>query len=333
MLDVFNSKKRLIFLFLYSVIFFAILYVAQMDDNNYLPQDNINKELIIGGLDAEIEKIKEYVLSTRSVDKDIQQSLGIKHNKGIILYGPPGTGKTLVARYLGQIINCKNIQIINANELLDCHYGVTEQRIKAIFDKAEYKPDELHLIIFDEIDALFPRRRGERDSFKKGHVNQMLSCMDGIKTRNNIIVFGLTNYLENLDEALIRSGRFGLHIKIDIPNAKQRADIIRVYTTKIMRTPGIIMEVDIEKIVDLTNKFTGADIESMFNLVYSKAFRRSARMKTKEHYILLKDFMNAIIELKKVPKEIQAPFEYDSEDEIDKIKSKRKQEQMHSMIV
>ncbi len=208
------------------------------------------------------------------------------------------------------------------------HYGVTEQRINAIFQKTEEKPTELHIVIFDEIDALFPKRKFERESFKKGHVNQMLSCMDGIKVRNNIIVFGLTNRLEDLDEALIRSGRFGLKIKIDVPNRKQRNEIIKVYSNRIKKTPKVKLNANLNEVLDITEKFTGADIESMFNLVYSKAFSRSKRTRSNEHYILMKDFVNSIKDLKKTSTKLNQVYDgdYDSEEEIEKIKLSEKNE-------
>ena len=154
------------------------------------------------------------------------ERMGIKHVKGVLLYGPPGTGKTLIARRIGEMLNAKEPKIVNGPEILNKYVGESEAKIRELFadadaDMAEFGDDsELHIIIFDEIDAICKQRGSGKDGTGVGDtvVNQMLSKMDGVTAINNILIVGMTNRKDMIDSALLRPGRFEVHIEIGLPD-------------------------------------------------------------------------------------------------------------------
>lgn len=196
---------------------------------------NMNfQELGIGGLDAEFNEIFRRAFNSRRFPQSVIAKYGYKHVKGMLLYGPPGTGKTLIARKIAEALNCKEPQVVNGPEIFDKYVGGSEEKIRKLFEPAEKDQKEkgddsdLHVIIFDEIDAIC-RQRGSTGSSGTGVnesvVNQLLSKMDGVNSLNNILVIGMTNRKDMIDEAVLRPGRLEIHLEIGLPDLKGRLQI------------------------------------------------------------------------------------------------------------
>lgn len=242
-----------------------------VDDNN----TNINYSAInlssvdyenigVGGLQKEFTELIKSIFITRIIPDNIFKKMGIKHTKGAILYGPPGCGKTRIARQLGKIIGCNNIKIINGPELLDKYHGESERKIRECFDDAKKNPKELHLLIFDEFDTIAGKRsNSDNNRNRDSIVGQLLTMLDGVEEMNNIIVFALTNRLDIIDPAIIRPGRFGIHIKIDLPDLNGRYEILKIHLKTPIDNNMLESDVDLLKIASQTENFTGAEIESL----------------------------------------------------------------------
>ena len=176
----------------------------------------------VGGLDGQIRDIFRRAFLSRLFPPSVLHTMGIKHVKGVLLHGPPGCGKTLLARQIGQVLTGKKPRVINGPELLDPYVGKAEANVRALFTEAEaeYKlkrkrnskisisknqklgdSSSLHVIIFDEIDALCKKRGSTSDSTRVGDsiVNQLLSKIDGVDQLNNILIIGMTNRVDLLD--------------------------------------------------------------------------------------------------------------------------------------
>src|SRR5579872_1208199 len=185
---------------------------------------SINFEKIgVGGLEKQFKELFQSIFMTRILPEKIFKKIGIKHNKGVILYGPPGCGKTRLARQIGEIIGCKSIRIINGPELISKWYGESEKNIRECFDVARKDPEGLHILVFDEFDSIAVKRGGGSDSQHNDRVvGQILTMMDGVDEINYLIVFALTNRKDMIDPAMLRPGRFSLHLKIELPNLQGR---------------------------------------------------------------------------------------------------------------
>ncbi|KAJ3064688.1 transport between ER and Golgi ATPase protein, partial [Podochytrium sp. JEL0797] len=198
------------------------------------------EDMGIGGLDKEFSQIFRRAFASRIFPPHIVEKLGIQHVKGMILYGPPGTGKTLIARQIGKMLNAKEPKIVNGPEILNKYVGASEENIRKLFAdaEAEYKArgeeSSLHIIIFDELDAICKQRGSKNDGTGVGDsvVNQLLSKMDGVDPLNNILVIGMTNRLDMIDEALLRPGRLEIKMEISLPDEEGRVQILNVHTAK-----------------------------------------------------------------------------------------------------
>ncbi|KAI4839047.1 putative N-ethylmaleimide-sensitive fusion protein [Plasmodium brasilianum] len=247
-------------------------------------KNNFNfEELGIGALDEEFKIIFRRTFASRIYPNYIIKQLGIKHVKGIILYGPPGTGKTLIARQIGKTLNAREPKIINGPEILNKYVGQSEENIRNLFKDAEleYKQSGenslLHIIILDEIDAICKQRgnafssgTGVNDSI----VNQLLSKIDGVNSLNNILLIGMTNRIDLIDEALLRPGRFELHIEISLPNKEGRVQILNIHTKNMRNSNKLSPDVNIEELAEKTPNFSGAEIEGLVRNTVSYAFER-----------------------------------------------------------
>lgn len=145
----------------------------------------------------------------------------------MILHGPPGTGKTLIARQIAKALNCEEPQVVNGPEIFDKYVGGSEKKIRELFAPAEREQEEkgddsgLHIIIFDEIDAICKARGSSSNSgtnVNDSVVNQLLSKLDGVDALNNVLIIGMTNRIDLIDEAILRPGRLELHLEIGLPD-------------------------------------------------------------------------------------------------------------------
>ena len=226
---------------------------------------SINFEKIgIGGLEKEFTELVKSIFITRIIPNNLCKKLGIKHTKGAILYGPPGCGKSRTARQIGALIGCKNIRIINGPELLNKYVGESERNIRECFEVAKRNPEELYLLIFDEFDSIATRRSGSESSQHSDKlVGQLLTELDGVEEMNNIIVFALTNRLDIIDPAILRPGRFGVHIEIGLPDVQGRYEILKIHSKDLIENNLVEPDFDLMKIAELTDSFTGAELESL----------------------------------------------------------------------
>ncbi|KAK6132673.1 hypothetical protein DH2020_033589 [Rehmannia glutinosa] len=237
----------------------------------------------IGGLSEEFADIFRRAFASRVFPPHVTSKLGIKHVKGMLLYGPPGTGKTLMARQIGKMLNGKEPKIVNGPEVLSKFVGETEKNVRDLFADAEHdqrtKGDQsdLHIIIFDEIDAICKSRGSTRDGtgVHDSIVNQLLTKIDGVESLNNVLLIGMTNRKDLLDEALLRPGRLEVQVEISLPDENGRLQILQIHTNKMKESSYLAPDVNLEEIVYLK----GRDYEdsSLRNAVYLKG--RAARTK------------------------------------------------------
>ncbi|KAH7105310.1 AAA-domain-containing protein [Auriculariales sp. MPI-PUGE-AT-0066] len=272
------------------------------------------EDMGIGGLDSEFGNIFRRAFASRVFPPGLVEKLGIQHVRGILLFGPPGTGKTLMARQIGKMLNAREPKIVNGPEILNKFVGASEENIRKLFEDAEKeykaKGDEsgLHIIIFDELDAICKQRGSTGGGTGVGDsvVNQLLSKMDGVDQLNNILIIGMTNRLDMIDEALLRPGRLEVHMEISLPDEKGRLQIIGIHTAK-MRTNNILDDnVDLQELAALTKNFSGAEIAGLIKSATSFAFNRHIKVGTmagisndvEDMRVSRQDFMNALEEVR-----------------------------------
>ncbi len=268
-------------------------------------------EMGIGGLDNEISNIFRRAFTTRLYPSAYLEKYGIKHVKGMLLYGPPGTGKTLIARTLANALEVKEFKVVNGPELFDKYVGETEKKIRELFAEAEKDEKEngddagLHVIVFDEIDSIC-KARGTVNSgtgVHDGAVNQLLTKIDGVNSLNNIIVIGMTNRKDLIDEAILRPGRLELHIEIGLPDEKGRLQILNIHTKKMRENKVLGDDVDLSELAKKTRNYTGADIESMVKLACANSLSQGLNFGSskidinQEHKVTMEHFLSAISEI------------------------------------
>ncbi|MBS3813613.1 CDC48 family AAA ATPase, partial [Candidatus Bipolaricaulota bacterium] len=222
----------------------------------------------IGGLGDEIRRVREMVELPLKFPH-LFQKLGIEPPKGVLLHGPPGTGKTLLARALANEVNASFFHI-GGPEIIGKYYGESEGRLRKVFSDAESEAPSI--IFIDEIDAIASKREelsGEKQ-VERRVVAQLLSLMDGLESRGQVIVIGATNISSTLDPALRRPGRFDREIEIGIPDKDERFEILKIHT----RAMPISPQVDLNEIANVTHGYVGADLESLSKESAMAALRR-----------------------------------------------------------
>ena len=268
-------------------------------------------EMGIGGLDKEISNIFRRAFTSRLFPSSYIEKMGIKHVKGILLYGPPGTGKTLIARTLAKALNVAEFKVVNGPELFDKFVGETEKKIRDLFANAEKDQKEngddagLHVIVFDEIDSIC-KARGTVSSgtgVNDQAVNQLLTKIDGVDSLNDIIVIGMTNRKDLIDEAILRPGRLELHIEVTLPDEPGRLQIFNIHTKKMRENKILGDDVDLAHLAKITKNYTGADIESMVKLACSNALSQGINFTKakidiqKDRKVTMKNFLDAFGEI------------------------------------
>jgi len=209
----------------------------------------------IGGLREEIKKVREMV-ELPLKHPEIFEKLGIDAPKGVLLYGPPGTGKTLLAKAVANESDA-NFIVLNGPEVMSKFYGESEKKIRDIFEDAEKNAPTI--IFFDEIDAIAPKREEVQGEVERRVVSQLLSMMDGLKSRGKVIVIGATNRINSVDPALRRPGRFDREIEISVPSKAGRLDILKIHT----RNMPLDKNVNLGVLAGKTHGFVGADLNAL----------------------------------------------------------------------
>jgi vesicle-fusing ATPase len=256
------------------------------------------EDMGIGGLDNEFSAIFRRAFASRIFPPGLVDKLGIQHVRGILLYGPPGTGKTLIARQIGKMLNAREPKVINGPEVLNKYVGQSEENIRKLFADAEKeykeKGDEsgLHIIIFDELDAVCKQRgsgAGGGTGVGDSVVNQLLSKLDGVDQLNNM-----------------RAGRLEVHMEISLPDEKGRAQILKIHTTKMRNNDVIEPDVNVDELAKLTKNFSGAEINGLVKAASSFAFSRHIKVGTmaaidpdvENMKVSRQDFLSALDEVK-----------------------------------
>jgi transitional endoplasmic reticulum ATPase len=220
----------------------------------------------LGGLKNEVLKIREMVeLPMRH--PELFDKLGVEAPKGVLLYGPPGTGKTLLAKAVAGETNAHFISL-SGPEIMGKYYGESEEKLREIFTQAEENSPSI--IFIDEIDSIAPKRDEVSGELEKRIVSQLLTLMDGMKSRGKVVVIAATNRPDSIDPALRRPGRFDREIEIGIPDDKERFEILSIHT----RGMPIDEKVDLKQISKITHGFVGADLEVLAKEAAMRSLRR-----------------------------------------------------------
>ncbi|MFB6302592.1 MAG: AAA family ATPase [Haloferacaceae archaeon] len=219
----------------------------------------------IGGLDEELDRVRETVELPLS-EPDLFARLGIEPPKGVLLYGPPGTGKTLIARAVANEVDATFVSV-SGPEITSKYKGESEERLREVF--AEAREAAPSIVFFDELDSIAAERGGD-EGMENRIVGQLLSLMDGLEARGDVVVVGATNRVDALDPALRRGGRFDREVEIGAPNEAGRREILDVHTR---RTP-LGEDVDLDRLAARTHGFVGADLASLVKEAAMTALRR-----------------------------------------------------------
>jgi transitional endoplasmic reticulum ATPase len=209
----------------------------------------------VGGVRKQMAQIRELVeLPLRH--PNLFKTIGVKPPKGILLYGPPGSGKTLIARAVANETGAFFF-LINGPEIMSKMAGDSESNLRKAFEEAEKNSPAI--IFIDEIDSIAPKREKTNGEVERRIVSQLLTLMDGLKSRAHIIVMGATNRPNSIDPALRRFGRFDREIDIGVPDEVGRLEVLRIHTKNMKLDDGV----DMERVAKETHGFVGADLAQL----------------------------------------------------------------------
>jgi transitional endoplasmic reticulum ATPase len=232
------------------------------------PEQNIPTVMYedLGGLKDAIGKVRE-MIELPLKHPELFDRLGIDAPKGVLLHGPPGTGKTMLAKAVANESDAYFISI-NGPEIMSKYYGESERAIREIFEDAEKNAPAI--IFLDEIDSIAPKRAEVTGEVERRVVAQLLSLMDGLKARKNVIVIGSTNRVEAIDIALRRPGRFDREIELRVPDTEGRLEIFQIHT----RGMPLAENVNLMDFAQITYGFVGADIAALCREAAMSSLRR-----------------------------------------------------------
>lgn len=220
----------------------------------------------IGGLKDELQRLRETIeLPLRH--PELFQKLGIEPPKGVLLYGPPGTGKTLIAKAVASESGAHFISIAGP-EVISKYYGESEQRLREVFEEA--RENAPSIIFIDELDSIAPRREEVTGEVERRVVAQLLTMMDGLEERGQVVVIGATNRVDAIDAALRRPGRFDREIEIGVPVETDRIDILKIHS----RGMPLSEDVSLDVLAQQTHGFVGADLAALAREAAIRALRR-----------------------------------------------------------
>ncbi|MBN1324015.1 MAG: CDC48 family AAA ATPase [Methanotrichaceae archaeon] len=220
----------------------------------------------VGGIKQAIGKVRE-MIELPLKHPELFDRLGIDPPKGVLLHGPPGTGKTMLAKAVANESDSYFISI-NGPEIMSKYYGESEKALRDLFEEAEKNTPAI--IFLDELDSIAPKRGEVTGEVERRVVAQLLSLMDGLTERKNVIVIGSTNRPEALDMALRRPGRFDREIELGVPDFDGRREIFQIHT----RGMPLSEDVDIDEFAELTYGFVGADIAAVSREAAMNSLRR-----------------------------------------------------------
>ncbi len=220
----------------------------------------------IGGLKEEVKKVRE-MIEIPLKRPELFERLGISPPKGVLMHGPPGTGKTLLAKAVANESDAHFIAI-QGPEIMSKYVGGSEEKLREFFEEAEENAPSI--VFIDEIDAIAPKREEVSGETERRVVAQLLTLMDGLKSRGQVVVIGATNRPDALDAALRRGGRFDREIEIGVPDKDGRREVLQIHT----RGMPLDEKVDLDEIADTTHGFVGADLEMLCKEAAMRVLRR-----------------------------------------------------------
>ena len=235
------------------------------EDESGQPISTISYE-DIGGIGEQLQKVRE-MIELPLKHPILFRRLGIDPPRGVLLHGPPGTGKTLIAKAVASETKA-NFTSINGPEIISKYYGESEKQLREIFDEAAANSPAI--IFIDELDSIAPKREDVSGEVERRVVAQLLTLLDGMQGRDNVIVIGATNRPDAIDPALRRGGRFDRELEIGVPDKNGRAEILGIHT----RGMPISDDFEVEWLLDNTHGFVGADISALVREAAMKALRR-----------------------------------------------------------
>ena len=220
----------------------------------------------IGGLKEEVKKVRE-MIEIPLKRPELFEKLGIAPPKGVLMHGPPGTGKTLLAKAVASESDAHFIAI-NGPEIMSKYVGGSEENLREYFEEAEENSPSI--IFIDELDAIAPKREETQGETERRTVAQLLTLMDGLNSRGQVVVIGATNRPDSIDGALRRPGRFDREIEIGVPDKDGRKEILEIHT----RGMPLAEDVSLDNLAETTHGFVGADLEALSKEAAMRVVRR-----------------------------------------------------------